>query len=140
LILFSSASAALSVKIIKLTCTAHEDVTAARKRALPIEPNHYPDDDLLDADEYERLIRGSPEIVLITDRLLSDASFWEKSTREPIVLERYHDYVRAFGKAVDDVLVVYQNCLYDVRGHFTDEQRRLLVLGQLIKNANYLRD
>lgn len=25
-------------------------------------------------------------------------------------------------------MVLYQDCLYDVRGHFTDDQRRLLVL------------
>ena len=72
---------------------------------------YYPRDYSINDDEYE----GSPEIVRITDALLSDTSLWEKSATEPVVIERYHDYTKAFGKCFEDILLLYQNCLYDVR-------------------------
>lgn len=115
------------MKAVKLTATAREDVEFARKVALPIEPADYPPDDLLDGDDYERLVRGSPETVRITDSLLADELLWEKSATEPVVIARYQDHARAFGKSFDDTLVLYQNCLYDVRGPLRDDQRRLIV-------------
>jgi hypothetical protein len=116
------------VKVVKLTATARDDVEFTRKAALPANIGDDPDADLLDADEYQRVSTGSPEIVRVTDRLLSDVSLWEQSAMAPVLVARYHDYERAFRKDFQDTLVLYQDCLYDVRGHFTDDQRRLLVL------------
>jgi HNH endonuclease len=98
------------MKVVKLTATAREDVESARKHASAF-----------------AFLNKSPEDLKAIDRLLSDATLWEKSIKEPLIVPHY-EHARAFGKAFDDTLVIYQNCLYDVRGRFTDDQRRLLVL------------
>jgi hypothetical protein len=100
------------LKAIKLTATARADVQSARECALlDVEISH----------------RGS-DIVQYMETLLSDSLLWQKSASEPVAIERYHAYERAFAKDFQGLLVLYQDSLYDVRGQVTDDQRRLLVL------------
>ena len=116
------------MKVVKLTATAREDVESTRKRALPLKPENYPPDGIFDSDEYDRKVRGSPEVVKATEKLLADTNLWKKSAVEPVFVERFHNCRTAFGKYSEGTLLLYQDCLYDVRGHLTDDQRTLLVL------------
>jgi hypothetical protein len=66
------------------------------------------------------------EVVLGSDvrqpnKILSDTELWTKSLTEPTEIP-------ALGPRPDGTLILYQDCLYVVRGQFTSAQQRLLVL------------
>jgi hypothetical protein len=54
--------------------------------------------------------------------IVSDADLWRLSEVEPVI-------TRQFAKFVGEYNWLYQNCFYEVTGAFTDEEKKLLIMG-----------
>jgi HNH endonuclease len=98
------------MKVIKLTATALADIEAARESASSnkIWPNSEVD---------------------VANRFLADTELWTKSSTEPAVIppDHYSDSL-PFDPRPEGTLILYQDCIYVIRGKFTSAQQRLLVL------------